>query len=112
MGLPDNSRVEDGFLVFWELAHPDTLQRQEELYEYACFHACTNSFRPAGPLEIALCPLPDLEATAVAVWGGRALTAEAVGQYRAQGMVLARIRLPVSPMGLAGSSQERPRPPI
>ncbi len=105
MALPDNCRLEDGFLVFWELAHPDILQRQEDLYEYACYNACTNALRPAGPVEIASRPLPDLEASAVAVWGGRALTAEAVEQYRAQGMVLAQIRLPVSPMGVAGSDR-------
>jgi hypothetical protein len=99
MALPDNCEIVDGFLVFWELAHPNTLDNHEGLYEYACFNACTNGLRPGGAHDVTQYPLPELETGQVLVWGGRTLSAKDVDRYRDQGMMLARIRLPVSPMG-------------
>ena len=102
MALPDNCEVADGYLVFWELVHPGTLENHEGLYEYVCFNACTNGLRPGGPHEVLQCELPEIRPGQMVVWGGRTLSAEDVARYREQGMVLAMIRLPVSPMGVPG----------
>ena len=108
MSLPDNCEVVAGHLVFWELADPRTLD-DEGLYEYVCFHACTNGFRPVGRQQVIAYPLPELEPDQIVVWGGRTLKPADVQLYRDQSMVLARIVLRVSPMGPAISGALDPR---
>jgi hypothetical protein len=103
MALPDNCELIDGHLVFWELAHPSTLSNEQGLYEYVCFNACTNALKPMGPHKVAQFALPELGEGEAVSWGGRMLTATEVSTYRAEGMVLAAVQLPVEPMGGPGS---------
>ena len=106
MPLPDNCELIDGQLVFWELAHPSTLANEQGLYEYVCFNACTNALKPSGPHSVTRFALPELAEGEALSWGGRTVTAAEASTYRAQGMVLAAVRLPVEPMG--GSAGRRP----
>ncbi len=102
--LPEQCLVVDGALVFYELAQPDMLADTERIYEYACFTACTNRLRPLGVPTVATQELPDLQPGEAARWGGRALSADAAASFRAEGFVLAEIRLPVAPMGASSVS--------
>ncbi len=115
MSLPDNCEIVDGYLVFWELAEPSLLDDHERLYEYVCFNACTNGLRPGGTHEVTQYPLPELPPDQVLVWGGRTLRPADAQRYRDQGMVLARIALPVSSMGppttVLGSERPSPEDP-
>lgn len=114
MGLPDQCTLEDGDLVFWEVGDPATLADDEKLYEYACFTACTHGLRPDGVPRVEVCDFPALEGEDVALWGRRSMTATAVSRFRADGLVLARIALPVAPMGpgvLATMAADGRRPP-
>jgi len=111
MPLPDSCQLTESHLVFSELATEAQLADGDALYEHCCFVACTNGLRPLGPVEIAHGPLPDLEPGTSVLWGTRVLTAEAAVDYRAQGLVLCELRLPVQPMGAMvppGVSIERP----
>lgn len=104
MFLPDQCTLEGGDLVFWEVGDRATLADAEKLYEYTCFTACTHGLRPAGAPTVELTELPSLADGEVALWGTRSMTAESVEQFRAAGLVLARIALPVAAMG-AGALQ-------
>jgi hypothetical protein len=85
--------------VFWELATEAQLEDVDAHYERCCFVACTNGLRPLGPVEIVSKPLPELAPGSTMLWGNRSLTAEAADAYRAQGLVLCVLGLPVQPMG-------------
>ena len=99
MALPDGCEATDTHLVFWELATFEQLDDQDKLYEFCCTVACTNAYRPLGPVETVAHEIPQLEEGAVIAWGGRSLTAEAARSYAEQGFVLCQLRLPVQPMG-------------
>lgn len=99
MLLPDQCTLEDGALVFWEVADPATLADADKLYEYACFHACTNGLRPSGYPSVETSDFPALGDGEVGLWGKRSMTSESIRQFQAAGLVLARIALPVAQMG-------------
>ncbi|HUZ08999.1 MAG TPA: hypothetical protein VMU76_02420 [Acidimicrobiales bacterium] len=99
MALPDGCEVTPTHLVFWELASEPQLADTDKLYEFCCTAACTNAFRPLGPVEVVRHPYPDLGDGEVLLWGDRQLTAEAGRTYMASGHVLCELRLPVQPMG-------------
>jgi hypothetical protein len=97
--LPDQCTLEVNELVFWEVADPTTLADDEKIYEYACFTACTNGLRPSGMTSVQTSEFPELDDDDVALWGKRSMTAEAIRRFRADGLVLAKILLPVAAMG-------------
>ena len=103
MFLPDQCTVEGNELVFWEVGDRAVLADAEKLYEYTCFAACTHGLRPAGVPTVEVLPIPEVEPGGVATWGRRSMTAEAAAGFRAAGLVLARIALPVTPMGYDAS---------
>jgi hypothetical protein len=119
MRLPDQCTVEGDDLAFWEVADPATLADLEKIYEYACATACTSGLRPTGMASVETSDYPDLAEGETALWGRRSMTAESIGAFRAAGMVLATIRLPVAPMAGhqvravvdAGGAQPHPTPP-
>lgn len=111
MVLPDGCEATATHLVFWELATPQQLADEEKLYEFCCTVACTNAYRPLGPVETVAEEIPELEDGAVMSWGGRSLTPDAARAYAAEGYVLCQLRLPVQPMGApvpSGVSVTRP----
>ena len=98
MALPDNCRLEDDELVFYELAREATLADAEGLYGHVCFVACTNALRPAGVPTVIRFGFPTMTADDVVDWGSRYLTRALVDEYRRDGYVLCELRLPVTPM--------------
>jgi hypothetical protein len=111
MALPDGCELTPTHLVFWELAPEPLLADTDKLYEFCCTVACTNAMRPLGQVEVVRHPYPDLGDGEVAMWGSRALAADAAASYAAQGYVLCELRLPVQSMGApvpSGVSTIRP----
>lgn len=111
MALPDGCEATATHLVFWELATLEQLADEDKLYEFCCTVACTNAYRPLGPVETIAHAIPELEDGAAISWGGRALSAEAAATYAREGFVLCELRLPVQPMGAPvppGISTTRP----
>jgi hypothetical protein len=111
MALPDGCEVTESHLVFWELASEPQLDDVDKLYEFCCTVACTNGFRPLGPVEIVRHTLPELAPEESVLWGSRSLTGEAARAYADQGFVLCQLRLPVQAMSAVvpqGISVERP----
>jgi hypothetical protein len=94
MALPDGCEVTPTHLVFWELATSAQLADTDKLYEFCCTVACTNAFRPLGPVTVV-----DHGAPVAGPWGSRSLTDAAADRYAAEGYVLCELRLPVQPMG-------------
>ena len=103
----------DGFLVFWELAHPSVLADDQGLFDHTCFIACTNLLRPLGHHEVRIHPFPDLAEGEIGRWGGAAFDAAEVEGFKEAGYVLAEIRLPAQPMGMPvpEGAPERPMSP-
>lgn len=111
MALPDGCEVTATHLVFWELAPETQLADVDKLYEFCCTVACTNAFRPLGPVEVVRHPYPDIGPGGAVAWGSRFLAADAAASYESQGYVLCELRLPVQPMGSPvppGISESRP----
>ncbi len=111
MALPPQCEVVEGYLVFRELAHPDVLANHEALFEHTCFIACTNAMRPLGAQQIEVHPFPELDPGEYGYWGGGRFDATDIERFVAEGYVLAEIRLPAQPMGMAippGALTERP----
>jgi hypothetical protein len=111
VALPPQCEVVDGFLVFWELAHPDVLGNDEALYEHTCFVACTNALRPLGRQQVEIHPFPELGADQYGFWGGARFDATDIEGFKAAGYVLAEIRLPAQPMGMPAPPGAGERPP-
>jgi hypothetical protein len=99
MRLPDQCTVEGDDLVLWEVGDPATLTDADKIYEYACGIACTSGLRPRGTTKVEIHDFPDLAEGDTALWGRRSMTAESIATFRAAGLTLATIRLPVVPMG-------------
>jgi hypothetical protein len=105
--------VTDGFLVFWEVAHPDVLSDEQGLFDHTCFIACTNLLRPLGQHHVRVHPWPELADDEVGTWGGAVFTVDEMAGFKDGGYVLAEIRLPAQPMGMPvpEGAPERPAGP-